>query len=115
MRGSPSPSRSLIASTAWMAPMIPGRTPRTPASADEGASSGGWRLGHEAPVARAFVGVEDRGLALEAEYRTVHDRDRLHQGCVVEEITGREVVRPVDDHVVGVDDLEHVARPELHV
>src|SRR5439155_24490472 len=38
---SPIPSASFSASLAWSEPMSPGRTPRTPPSAQLGASSGG--------------------------------------------------------------------------
>ena len=42
---SPIPSRSLSASLAWSRPMIPGTTPRTPATEQPGASSGGGGVG----------------------------------------------------------------------
>ena len=45
MSGSPRPRRSLIVSIAWIDPMMPGRTPSTPASAQEGASSAGGGSG----------------------------------------------------------------------
>ena len=43
--GSPRSSSSLIASSAWIDPMMPGSTPSTPASAQLGASSGGGGSG----------------------------------------------------------------------
>ena len=47
---------------------------------------GGRRLGDHAAVARPDVRVEDRGLALEAEDRAVHDGDLLDQRRVVEQV-----------------------------
>ena len=43
---SPIPSRTLSASLAWSMPMIPGTTPRTPATEQPGASSGGGGVGY---------------------------------------------------------------------
>src|SRR6266550_3401438 len=42
---SPIPRRTLSASLAWSMPMIPGTTPRTPATEQPGASSGGGGVG----------------------------------------------------------------------
>ena len=70
-----------------------------------------WLRDH-APVARAVVGVEDRDLPLEAEDRAVHDRDPLEQRGVVDQVPGREVVGPIDDEVVAVDDVEDVVGTE---
>src|SRR5207253_11200316 len=42
---SPIPSRTFRASFAWSRPMIPGTTPRTPATEQPGASSGGGGVG----------------------------------------------------------------------
>ena len=49
--------------------MTPGTTPRTPATEQPGASSGGGGVGIEAAVARPLDGHEDGQLALEAEDR----------------------------------------------
>ena len=45
MSGSPMPSSSLSASVACSEPMMPGSTPSTPPSAQDGASSGGGGCG----------------------------------------------------------------------
>ena len=82
--------------------MIPGSTPRTPPSAQLGASSGGGGGGVEAAVARPVARVEDGDLALEAVDRAVHDRDAVPDGGVVDEVARREVVGAVDDHVPAV-------------
>ena len=76
---------------------------------------GGRRLGHHAPVARPDVRMEHRRLTLEPEDRSVDDRDALLERRVVQEVARREVVGAVDDDVVAVDDVEHVARVEPRV
>src|SRR5947207_3043507 len=58
-----------------------------------------WGLREEAAVAGSVAGLEDRHLPLEAEGRAVHDRDVVPDRCVVDEVTGREVVGAVDDHI----------------
>ena len=52
--------------------------------------------------------MEDRDLALEAVDRAVDDRDPVPHRRVVDEVSGREVVGAVDDHVpaVGEDPLD---------
>jgi hypothetical protein len=45
MSGSPRPRSTLIVSSAWIDPMMPGSTPSTPASAQLGASSAGGGSG----------------------------------------------------------------------
>ena len=45
MSGSPMPRINLSVSVAWMVPMIPGSTPRTPPSAQLGTSPGGGGSG----------------------------------------------------------------------
>ena len=47
----------------------------------------------------ALGGREDRHLALEAEDRPVHDRQASPDGGVVQEVSRREVVGAVDDHL----------------
>ena len=100
--GSPSPRTSFSASFAWSKPMIPGSTPRTPPSAQLGASSGGGGVGEEAAVARALARLEDRHLALEPVDRAVDDRDVVPDGRVVEQVARGEVVGAVHDHVPAV-------------
>src|SRR3989454_8557785 len=75
--------------------------------------AGGGQLGRrrrweEAAVAGAFVWLEDGHLPLEAVDRPVHDGDAVPDGGVVHEVTRREVVGGVDDHVpaVGEDALD---------
>ena len=60
------------------------------------------RAGVEAAVARPVLRVEDRHLALEAVDRPVDDGDPVPHRGVVHEVAGREVVRPVEDHVPAV-------------
>ena len=73
------------------------------------------RLGDHAAIARSDVGVEDGDLSLEAEDRTVHDRDVLDERGVVHQIARREVVGAVDDDVVAVDDVQDVVGAESRV
>ncbi len=95
--------------------MIPGSTPEHAGLGARRRQLGRRRLGDEAPVAGTVIGVEHRDLALEAEDRPVDDRDPLEQRGVVDQVAGREVVRPVDDGVVAVDDVEDVVRAQAHV
>jgi len=62
------------------------------------------RLREEAAIARPFVGLEHRQLALEAEDRGVYHRNVVAQARVVQQVARGEVVGAVDDHV---DALEH--------
>lgn len=62
----------------------------------------------EAAVARAVLGPEDRGLAVEAVDRAPHVRLVQQHAGVVDQVTGGEVVRAVDDEVVLAEDLHHV-------
>src|ERR1700710_2763874 len=97
-----------MASMAWIEPMMPGSTPSTPASAHDGASSAGEAAGDMQREQGAAEGREAGGLAFEPEDRTVDHRDALEQRGVVDQVAGREVVGAVDDHVLAVDDVEHV-------
>src|SRR6266571_7060419 len=69
-----------------------------------------WRRGREqaSVTGRLLPGHEDRGLALELIDRAVHERLAHELGRIVDEVTDREIVRAVDDHVVALEDLEHV-------
>src|SRR5688572_7243907 len=87
-----------------------------------GDEAGRGRLGVEATVAWAFFGVEHARLAFEAEDRTVDVRLAQEDARVVHQVTGREVIRAVDDHVVVLEDLQGVLAgerllvdPDLHV
>ena len=104
-----------MASSAWIEPDDPGQHAEHAGLGARRGQLGRRRLGDQAPVAGAVVGVEDGDLALEAEDRPVHDRDPLEQGRVVDQVAGREVVGPVDDHVVAVDDVEDVVGAEPDV
>ena len=56
-------------------------------------------MGKQTSIARAVVGIEDRHLSFETEDRAMNDRDAEALGHVVDEVTGREIVGPVDDEV----------------
>src|SRR4029077_20938118 len=110
---------SLITSFAWSRPMTPAITPSTPAAPQLGASSAGgggrgWtaeargelgvrRSRVEAAIAGALEGHEGRDLPVEGQDRGRDDRLAEADGSVVEQVAGREVVRPIDDHVVVGD------------
>ena len=89
-----------MVSTAWMDPMIPGEHAQHAGLRARRCQLCRRRLGDEAAVARTVVGVEDRGLPLEAEDGAVDHGDPLQQRGVIHEVAGREVVGPVDDGVV---------------
>src|SRR6266487_4189763 len=68
----------------------------------------GRRFRVEAAVARALLRVEDARLAFEPEDRAVDVRLLQEDGRVVHEVPRREVVSPVDDHVVVLQDVHRV-------
>ena len=68
------------------------------------------RFGIEAAVARAFLGGEDAGLALEAEDGAVGVGLAGEDAGVVDEVARLEVVGAVGDDVVVLEDLERVGR-----
>src|SRR5438132_1255379 len=70
--GSPWPISSLIVSVAWMTPITPGNTPKTPTSLHDGTRPSGG--GVEAAVARPRVRLKDAHLALKLEDAAVHNR-----------------------------------------
>src|SRR5438552_6469513 len=70
------------------------------------------RRREQAPVARAFVRLEDRDLTLEAIDAPVHDGLVVLHRRVVQEIAGGEVVRAVDDDVVLGEDAIDVRAGE---
>ena len=57
--------------------------------------------------------VEHRHLPFEAVDRPVDERLFEEEGGVVGEVAGREVVGPVQDHVVVLEDVEDVAGVEV--
>src|SRR3989475_1685183 len=78
-----------------------------------------WRCVQTA-ITGASRGIEDAGLALEAEDRAVDVRFLEEDRRIVHEVSGREVVRPVDDHVIVFQAVECVIRRQpglvrLHV
>ena len=106
----------LTASVAWSVPMAPGRTPRTPASAHEGARCGRRRLRVQAAVARTLARPERRDLAVEAEDRTVDDRNVLPDARIVDEVARGEVVEAVHDDVpILIEDAVDVLAREALV
>ena len=67
------------------------------------------RLREEAAVARPLRSPEDRDLALETEDRAVDVGLAQHHAGVVDQVAGREVVGPVHDEVVVLEQVERVA------
>ena len=106
------PRISLIASVAWIVPMMPGSTPSTPPSAQLGHQPGRRRLGIQAAVARAAGRREHRRLAFEAEDAAVDVRLPQQHAGVVDEVARGEVVGAVEDDVVVAEDVERVRRRE---
>ncbi len=70
------------------------------------------RFGEQAAVARSAAGVEDADLPVEAEDRAVHVGLAEEDGHVVGEVTGREIVGAVDQHVVIARDAHGVGGGE---
>src|SRR5437899_4511857 len=62
----------------------------------------------EAPVARPLRREEDARLTFEPEDRPVDVRLLQEDGRIIHEVPGREVVRPIDDHVVVTQDVQRV-------
>ena len=72
----------------------------------------GGRLGIEATVTRPLERHKRRDLPVEAENRAMDDGDLVEQRSIVDEITGREVVAAVHDHVPLVRQDAFDADPE---
>src|SRR5690606_33383 len=66
------------------------------------------RLGEEAAVARSFLGVEDRYLALEAEDAAIDVGFAQNHTGVVGQITGGEIICAVNDHIIRLQNLQRV-------
>ena len=45
----------------------------------------------------------------------MNHRDLLEEGSVIDEVAGREVVGPIHDHVIAVDDVKNIVRPKARV
>src|SRR5437870_9461422 len=106
--GSPWPISSLIVSVAWMTPITPGNTPKTPTSLHDGTRPGRGRGGVEAAVARPRVRREDAYLALKLEDAAVHDRlPDQHRG-IVHQVARGKIVRAVDDDVIVLEERHNV-------
>src|SRR5699024_4079015 len=74
------------------------------------------RFGIETAIARsAEVRRKDAGLAFESENGAVDVRLLQQHAGVVGEVTGREVVRAVDDDVVVFDDVEGVLAADARI
>ena len=121
MRGFPFPSMSFRASVAWIRPICPGTTPRTPTSLQVGTRSclGGVgivplkfeALTLRAPQAGAATfRIENARLAVELDGGAEDVGLPGQERGVVEEVLGGEVVRPVEDDVKLADDGEGVFR-----
>src|SRR5262249_47359188 len=80
-----------------------------------GDEAGRRRLGVEAAVAWAFLGGEDRGLALEAEDGSVGVGLAGEDAGIVDEVARLEIVRAVGDDVVVLEYLERVGRGQHRV
>ncbi len=112
MRGSPMPQMSLTASAAIVDPTRPQRTPRTSSLGTGGHRIGVGDVGEEVARHRSVTGHEGAHLALEAEDRPPHERGAGELGGIVGQISGREVVRTVDDEIVGGEELECIVRAQ---
>ncbi len=115
MSGSPAPMISLIVSVGLDAADDARQHAEHAAFRAARDEPGRRRLRVEAPVARAFLRREHRRLSLEPEDAAVHVRLAEDDAGVVHEISRREIVRAVDDDVVGREDLERVLGRERGV
>src|SRR5882724_11529313 len=112
MRLSPRPRISLMVSIAWMEPTIPGRTPRTPPSAQQGTRpGGGFRI--EAAVARTIGHSENGGLPFESEDRAVDVGLSQEDAGIVDEIARGKIVGAIDDDVEVFEKFESVGASQL--
>src|SRR5690606_2442314 len=76
----------------------------------------GRRFGEHTPVAWPLTGTVDGHLSFESEDAAINDRLLKQHARIVEQIPGREIVRPVDDDVVVGNDVQHIggAKPLLN-
>src|SRR5687767_15040738 len=72
----------------------------------------GRRFAEETTVAWAVRRAEYRRLSLEPVHTAVHVRNSEENGCVVDEIAGRKIVRSVEDQIVSPSDFQCVLRGE---
>src|SRR2546428_11566029 len=77
--------------------------------------AGRRRFRVETPVTRTLRRVEDARLAFEAEDRSVDVRLVQEDRRVVHEVSGREVVRPIDDDVVVFQNVQCVPGGEARL
>src|SRR6476620_7882143 len=77
----------------------------------------GRRLREQTAVARPLMRLEHGRLPLEPVDRAVHQRNVVPDRGVVDQVSGREVVGAVDDHVppVGEDPLDVLGREPLDI
>ena len=52
--------------------------------------------------------MENRSLAVKPEYRPVHVGNIEQNACVIHEITGRKIIRSVDDKIVIFDNVKRI-------
>jgi len=112
MSGRPIPRRSLTASLAWIVPMMPGRTPRTPLLHSSAPGPAG-RFGVKAAIAGPPHGVEYRNLALESEDAAVDVGFSQEDTGIVDEVAGGKVVGAVDDEVIVAQDRQRILGIEM--
>src|SRR3989475_10217085 len=77
--------------------------------------AGRRRFRVQAPVTGALRRVEDARLAFEPEDRSVDVRLAQEDRRVVHEVSGREVVRPIDDDVVVFQNVQRVLGGEARL
>ncbi len=88
----------------------PGRRPRH----TFGTVSGRRRLRIQAAIARPARLPENRNLTVESENRTVYVRLLLQHARIVDQISGRKTIGPVNDDVIQTHQLARVGRVEPH-
>ncbi len=95
-----------------MMPIIPGKMPSTPPSAQLGNHAGRRRLRIKAAIAGPFARGKNAGLAFEPENRTVDVGLAQQHAGVVHQVARGKVVGAVGDDVVVLQNVEGVGARE---
>ncbi len=77
--------------------------------------SGRWWLREQAAIAWPFLRIKHGQLALKAEDAAVHVGLAQKHAGVVNQITGREIVRPINNDIVVFEDFESIGAGQRNI
>src|SRR5204863_7306437 len=74
-----------------------------------------WWLREQAAIARPFLSIKHGQLALKAEDAAVDVGFAQNHAGIIDQITGREIVRPIDNDIVIFEDIEGIGAGQRNV